>query len=840
MLRQVLKYFARHRADAPGAQQREQRNHLRGQFPAHVTRVVATAVMGVTLSVCAWLVASHWENRVAELEFSARANNIASTLQTGLNEYLAKIVALRALFEASDHVTRDEFQSFADRILQSQPAILSMSWIPRVSREDQAEHERAAIQDGIANYRIRSVTPDGSLVTSGEDSEYFPVYYTTEKQHADAIYGLDLGDGGMREETLKRARDSNRLAASSSLLLQTGLGDRRGFFVLLPLYKRGSHYQTIEERRANLIGFVQGVFKIDVMVDTILSGIKSPLDFFIYPSSIGSGATPLHIRTTGPRPARPDSIDVPGTRLRWSGDVKVADIRWTLMAVPSVGRSAFVHLSAWILLGAGLLVTVFGVALVWSSGRYSRRLLQSNRKVSELALTDLLTGLPNRRAFFDRLSASFSATAGSSVSVLFIDLDDFKDVNDTLGHSTGDKLLRQAAQRLQASIEETDMVARFGGDEFAILRIAPIDRTQIGMLAATIVDVLAGRYRVDGNEIHITASVGVTCSSHDVAGPETVMMQADLALYRAKEDGRNCFRFHDWALDEKFRERVTIGDELRVGIERGELRLHYQPQVEIPSGRLTGLEALVRWHHPKRGLIPPSVFIPIAEKTGAIIPLGRWVFEEACRQLSAWRAEGIAPQTLAVNLSAIQCRQANLEKEFREIMTRYAVDPGVLEVELTESVLMDNNPQQRDIIERLKSLGLKVAIDDFGTGYSSLNYLAAYPVDRLKIAQELVFRVTMDLKHDLVVKAAVRLAHELGIEVIAEGVETEAQARFLVAAECKYAQGYFFNPPLAADATTALLRQGRVNLFAGAKPLNEATADVAPRLYPRLQVSERL
>ena len=299
----------------------------------------------------------------------------------------------------------------------------------------------------------------------------------------------------------------------------------------------------------------------------------------------------------------------------------------------------------------------------------------------------------------------------------------------------------------------------------------------------------------------------MTCSSNKASEPEALMIQADTALYRAKEDGRACFRLYNEVLHEKFRERVTISDGLRRAIDHGELRLHYQPQVEIASGKLIGLEALVRWHHPLRGLIPPSVFIPIAEQTGAIIPLGYWVFEEACRQFREWSAEGIAPPTLAVNLSAIQCRHAGLESEFRDIMARYAVPPGRLEVELTESVLMDTSVQQRDVIERFKAMGLKIAIDDFGTGYSSLNYLAEYPVDRLKIAQELVFGVTKYLRHELVVKSAIRLAHELGTEVIAEGVETDAQARFLIAAKCEFAQGYLFSPPLAASSAAALLRK---------------------------------
>jgi diguanylate cyclase (GGDEF)-like protein len=455
------------------------------------------------------------------------------------------------------------------------------------------------------------------------------------------------------------------------------------------------------------------------------------------------------------------------------------------------------------------------------------RLLSAHEKVSELARSDALTAIPNRRAFVERLKAV--GEAGRPFALLYVDLDHFKDINDTLGHSTGDRLLQLVAERLKRTVRENDMVARFGGDEFAILLIDAPDTAAVDAFAERVLASLSERYHIDGNEIATSATIGVTSSSQKAGTPEPLMMQADVALYRAKEDGRNCFRVYDAVLDEKSRERVMIGDGIRSAIDNGELRLHYQPQVEIASGRLIGFEALVRWQHPTRGFVPPSMFVPIAEGTGAIIPLGNWVFEEACRQFAAWRAEGIAPPTLAVNLSAIQCKHASLVRDFREIMARHAIPPGFLEVELTETVLMDSSVQHRDVIERLKSIGLKIAIDDFGTGYSSLNYLAEYPVDRLKIAQELVFGVTDNLRHELVVKAAIHLAHELGTEVIAEGVETEAQARFLMAAECEYAQGFLFSKPLPGAAATALLHKGRVKpLPPGARLAPEVASGTRP------------
>jgi diguanylate cyclase (GGDEF)-like protein len=808
--------------------QRREEGELRGKSAAAMTRTIVVGVMGLLLSLCAWLVASHWEGRVAELQFNARANNLAYTLQTGINEYLARIVALHALFEASDQgVTREEFKNFTDRILRDRPAILGMSWIPRVTRDGRGAHEQAAIHEGVPNYSIRTVNPDGSLNPSGQEEEYFPVYYTTEQQQAEAIYGLDLGDGGIREDTLSRARDSDQLAASKSLTLRTGTGDRRGFFVVLPLYKHGLPHLSVEERRANLVGFVQGVFLIDAMANTILGGLKSPVDFFIYQADADSGAQPLYTRSAGthaPLASPPEA----GANFPWSRQIAVADTQWTMVAVPAGTQTATGYLSAWILLGAGLLVTAIGVAFMWSSVRHYLRLLEANQKVSHHALTSLLTGLPNRRAFFEQLS---DRLAHSPVTVFFVGLDHFKNVNDTLGHSTGDALLRQAAQRLRDIVEPGDMVARFGGDEFGILRVGPIDQNQVRVLAGKIVETLDGKYSVKDSKVNISVSVGVTCAERGEFGPEIILMHADLALRRAKEDGRNCFKFYDSTVDEKVRERISMGDDLRQSLKRGEFQLYYQPQVEISSGKLTGLEALVRWRHPKRGFVPPSVFIPIAEKTGSIVPLGNWVFEEACRQFKAWETEGIAPQMLAVNLSAIQCRHGSLEEDFSKILTTHRVDPKFIELELTESALMENALQQRSVVERLKSLGLKIAIDDFGTGYSSLNYLANYPVDRLKIAQELVFGVTTELRHDLVVKAAIRLAHELGIEVIAEGVETELQARFLVAAECRYAQGYFFSRPLTAEDTTALLRTPRIDLSREMGPKDDSKQKAG---YPRL------
>src|ERR1700719_2956448 len=629
----------------------------------------------------------------------------------------------------------------------------------------------------------------------------------------------------MRRETLERAGRNNQPATLADFRLHTGSGDRFGFIVMLPMYRQGLPSDTEEERKRNLIGFVQGAFQTSVMIETILAAAPKPvgIDVFLFSTSADPTAPPVNIYASRLRAAPP----TPTTQAElmaethWSGELNAGDGRWTLVAVPAPGgKFGIGHDRAWIILIAGLLVSGVVVAYLWASGRYARR-------IEILALTDPLTTLANRRAFLERLTmaCATSRRSASPFAVLFLDLDDFKDVNDTLGHALGDTLLRQVVERLRNIVRPTDLVARFGGDEFAILQAGASDPVAAATLAARIGTSLAAPFEIEGHEVRITASIGISPFSAYVDGPAAMMMQADLALYRAKGDGRNCFRFHTGELDQEVDLRVTLAEELRLAIGGTELKLYYQPLVEINSGRIVGLEALVRWNHPTRGLIMPSIFIPIAERTGAIVPLGHWVFEEACRQLKRWHDQGIAPQVLAVNVSGVQFKRASeLEVDIAASLARWDILPGSIEVELTETVLMEMTQRHGDALERLRKLGVRIAIDDFGTGYSSLKYLTIYPVNRLKIAQELVFRVTTDARNATVVRAAIRLAQELGIEVIAEGLETEAQAEFLISAGCPYAQGYYFSRPVNAGRTTELLQQGKIEFRRMPMPRLDVTA----------------
>jgi diguanylate cyclase (GGDEF)-like protein len=688
-------------------------------------------------------------------------------------------------------------------------------WCPRVTRDERADFEREQIDRGITGVGITNWTASETPSRAPDRDEYFPVLYSTVSSNATATFGMDLNSEPARSRAIQRARDENVIAAAQNLTLRNPIGGaRRGFVFFAPVYRSGAPIETEEERHNNILGVVTGVFQTSAVIDAILGTAALPQDYdlYLYPAGAGADAMPVYWRGAPGGGADPKSKPDFAKLQTWSGPVNAGAARWNLVVVPA-GKALTSYYRAWLVFAAVILVFGAVVAYMWASLRHALRLETANSKILELAQTDLLTNLANRRAFIKRLTMAFSASRRGAppFAVLYLDIDDFKDVNDPLGHAMGDLLLKEAVKRLKETIGAHDLVARFGGDEFAILMQGVSEPTAAGALASRIVERLGEPFDLGGHRLRITSSIGIAVYSAEVAGPEDMMVQADLALYGAKDEGRNCHRFHSRDFDRRVHERVRVADELRAALDHGDLELYYQPQVELATGRLTGLEALIRWNHKARGLLTPAAFISIAERTGTALPLGNWVFDQACRQLKLWQEEGIAPQVLAVNVSAVQLRgSSELEREVADSLSRWGVDPGRLELELTESVLMEATQRHKNTLENLRQLGTKIAIDDFGTGYSSLKYLTTYPINRLKLAQEFVFRVTVDYRNAAVVRAAIRLASELGLEVIAEGVETEAQMRFLIGAGCEQAQGYYFSRPVTVAQVTEMLRAGRV------------------------------
>ncbi|MGA8612540.1 MAG: EAL domain-containing protein [Xanthobacteraceae bacterium] len=780
---------------------------------------VLAAMIGIAASVIPAFLIIQADNQDAERQFRVLAENHFMVLQNGLNDYVNRLKAVRALFDSSvEPVTRNEFEAFTRPLLSENAAFATLSWVPRIADLERAEHERMGVREGLPDYHIKDTGLDGKMTVSPERSEYYPIFYATVPITS-ALYGLDLRSETETLSELERARDQDCLGFSPVPTLVSTGGTQGGFLFSLPIYKRGSVHDSIESRRRNLVGFVHGSLITAKMVDLTMADNKTPsdLDLLFFATGGDSQSMPFYVHPsrlrTSPLALMSHAAAMAG--VSWSQDLTVDGQRWlTMVARPMPGGTGTAnHERAWTVLILGLIITAAVVAYIRASRLNASRMMQVNQKVSDLAQTDGLTSLANRRAFMERLGEAFASyeRRGAPFAVLYFDIDYFKDVNDTLGHAAGDTLLRELAGRLIEAVRVTDIVARLGGDEFAILQTNVRDLAAAGTLAAKIGELVRVPFVINGNQVHVSCSIGISRYKPDVAGPDAMMIQADLALYRAKEDGRNCFRFHSADLDHEVKERVVLADELRGAIGRNEVELVYQPEVELRTGRIIGLEALLRWNHPKRGQISPSVFIPIAERSGQIQTIGQWVLDAACRQLRSWQEAGVAPRLVGVNISALHFKgSAELDREVAACLEKWDIAPEMIEIELTESVLMEITQQHNDRFERLRQLGVRIAIDDFGTGYSSLSYLANYPINRVKIAQELVFRVDTEPRSAAVVRAAIRLADELGIDLISEGVENEGQEAFLLSAGCEYGQGYYFSRPVNAKRATELLRLGKV------------------------------
>jgi len=434
----------------------------------------------------------------------------------------------------------------------------------------------------------------------------------------------------------------------------------------------------------------------------------------------------------------------------------------------------------------------------------------SEEKYRILTYRDALTGLPNRVLFAEMLEHALlhAETTQSQFALLFIDLDNFKTVNESLGHGLGDQVLIEVGRRLQEMLPEKDAVAHIGGDEFYLI-LDHGDAMPVDLMAQRMIDALGAPYYLDGKCVYVGASVGIALFPADGHDAATLLSSADAALHQAKLQGRGILRFASPEMTQRAKQRLTLEAELRSAIERGELRLHYQPQIDLINGKIVGLEALVRWRHPERGMIPPGEFIPLAEESGLVVRLGEWVLRAACRQIKAWRDAGLTPRHTAVNVSAVQLSRGRLVESVKAALDESGIQPGQLELEITESFVLVDREQSFQTLSELKALGVRLSIDDFGTGYSSLSHLQQIEVDKLKVDMSFVRDMTTNSGNASIVKAIVALGHSLGLEVIAEGVEEQGQARYLRSLLCDMMQGYLISRPLPADEMTRFLTDFR-------------------------------
>ena len=766
---------------------------------------LVAAGVGLLFSLAGAAAVARWEDRVNRIEFESAAETESIVMQNGMNEYISRLVALRTLFESiNEEITRSEFETFSSRLFERHPGMLRIAWLPRVNRKERAEYEAAAIADGLSSYHIKSLQDEG-FAAAPQSDEYFPVFYSTQPKTS-SVYGMDYATVPERRVALERARDNDRIAGIRARLYEPREGGRLpDVFVAVPVYAKGTSRETVADRRRNLAGYVVGVFDLPLLMQAIrvTTGANPAISMNVYP--------PFTARIVSLEEALPDyssassspqSMRDVARGLHWSGHLKIGDTDWQVRAMPTAGGSLeMTYDRATAVLTVGMLLTLSLATYLMLASRNSRRLSLANRRVLELAQTDTLTGLPNRAFFLARLDELNGQLkdSGPTFSILMLDLDRFKNVNDSLGHGAGDALLRQVALRLKSAVRASDVLARLGGDEFAIIQEGCDDQRVFSTeLAARIAKLITEPFLLPGHRVEIGTSIGIAIAPDHGSDQEQLLKKADLALYRSKSAGRNCFTIYDEAMSAELEARNTLEGDLRDAIARCQLEVHYQPFMDANSGVRRGFEALVRWRHPTRGLIPPDQFIPLAEETGLIVPLGELVLRQACADAAAWPSD----LAVAVNLSPIQFKEADLFDMICAALRDSGLSPQRLEIEITESVLLERGAENHAFMERLKHIGIELALDDFGTGYSSLSYLTAFPFDKIKIDKSFIRNLTHQPRSSAIISAIVTLARGLDMSVTAEGVETAEEFERLKALGVNFAQGYLFGRPLPVNQIT--------------------------------------
>jgi len=787
----------------PPAPRRRAADRLTVYRPAWIA-----AIAGTVLSIVAAFAIARWEQRVAQLEFEAAAGAEAQAMSHGIRDYIGRLETLRTLFEsANEDVTRGEFEVFSKRLFENHRGVVRIHWIPRVRARERAEFEAAATADGIPNYSIRAYDDSLTHPRAPDSDEYLPIFYSTEPKTS-PVYGMDLATDPARRTALARASDGDTITVLTLRAHGVANSAARNVVILVPVYVKGTSRATVTDRRRNLAGYVSGVFELGAMLQSIRDtrATASPINTSLYPHapevpSAFDTARPDYT-TTSAAPKMAATLTSP---LRWAGELSIGDGHWTVvMTSRADGALAARFPRALIALAAGLVITSFVFIYLNVAGRSAARLQSAHLRVLELAQTDTLTGLANRAWFLERLEQALNGARDTRLSVLMLDLDRFKNVNDSLGHAAGDQLLCEVAQRLRTGLRGTDLLARLGGDEFAIIQLAGHDqKDDAATLAARITQLMAAPFHLHHRKVEVGASIGIAMAPDHGRDPQDLLRRADLALYRSKAAGRSCFTFFDPSMAADMEAQNTLEGDLREAIAKRQFELHYQPVYDVGSGQPCGAEALLRWRHPSAGLIPPDRFIPLAEATGLIVPLGEWALYQACRDAAAWPDD----LKVAVNLSPVQFKQKDLFGVICAALLDSGLAPQRLEIEITESVLLERGPDNLTFTQELKEIGVSLALDDFGTGYSSLSYLTMFPFDKIKIDKSFIRHLGDNAHCGAIVTSILTLARGLNMSVTAEGVETEEQLALLRQLGTNFVQGYLLGKPMPVTELDAHFRK---------------------------------
>lgn len=775
------------------------------------TPVLIIAILGISLSVTAFLREHALEQEQLSTRFEQLAEERATLLQAGIDRTLEILYATGALFDASDAVTRSEFNAFLASLVDRHPELHGVEWLPRVTHEARASFEAQARAEGFTDFQILEVTDNHSLITAAQRPEYFPVFFIEPFDRNKAAHGVDSYSQGNNDEVMDSSRDSGAVLATEAFTLVQDTPDQPSIVIYHPIYNHsGPPPSTVAERREALLGFTVVLLQIQKLVEFTLQNVDLVgLDWML----VDENAAPDEQRILfQPSSTRTLSISAPPTH-HFQGNMT------TSFALTLPGRAwrmdfqaapyFYAHYGstrAWLILAIGLSLTAFLVLYTSSRVRHAQEL-------EHLARHDHLTHLPNRALFAEHLQQVLAAAQRDQrqLAVLFLDLDRFKHVNDSLGHSAGDQMLEKMSARLSHSLRAGDTLARMGGDEFIILMENIHHERDAAQLAEKLIATLADPIEVNSMQLHLTVSIGISLYPQDAITAETLTSNADAAMYRAKAAGRNTYQFYTPELTRIAHDQVRLAGDLRGALGRNELELVYQPQLHLHNEQMFGVEALLRWRHGKLGMIMPERFIPLAEETGLIIPIGAWVLREACAQAKRWLDDGLPLERISVNLAGPQIHRGEIMETVRTVLAETGLPASKLELEVTESNIMGQTEALVVVLKNLRHIGVTISVDDFGTGYSSLSRLKRLPIDRLKIDRSFVCDLPFDEDDAAIARAVIALGRSLGLRVIAEGVENAEQAEFLRQEGCHEAQGYYYSKPISAAAVTDIFA-GKVRL----------------------------
>ncbi|WP_157271311.1 putative bifunctional diguanylate cyclase/phosphodiesterase [Azohydromonas aeria] len=764
--------------------------------PGHWRRAAVAGLVllgGLVVTAGLWREARLDETQRQQARFEFRVDRISAAMQARLAAHEQVLRGGAGLVAASGGVTRAQWRDYVDHLdLQRNfPGFQGVGWARYVPAAELGDFERGQRAQGLSDFAVRP---------TGGRPGYGPVtFLEPDNERNRRAHGFDMLSEPVRRAAMERARDSGTAALTGKLKLASEAQQSpvSGFLIYVPVYRRHvRELRTVEARRAALLGWVNSPFRVNDLLQGVMGRHREDMSLRLYD---GGTATPEALMHDDGR-AQPANL-LPGveplTRV-----LNLPGHAWTLEFTPLRGLSGE-GASPWTvdsIVAAGAASSVLLAALAWLLLARIEQSRSERLRLRHMALTDQLTGLPNRLMLQQKLAeaASRCARLRARGAVLFVDLDNFKHVNDAEGHHAGDTVLREQARRLAGTLRAGDVVARLGGDEFCIVLAAVGDAAEAERVAERVIQVVSEPVALDERQVQVGASVGIAMIEPEGTDTDALLRQADAAMYRAKSAGKQGHHFFGAELDAAAARRAAVERLARQGLRDGAFELHYQPVVDLANGRVLGAEALLRL--PQDGAAPVSTaeLVAVAEQCGLINALGAWVLDTACARLGAWQAAGAGGLLLAVNVSARQLHDRRFTGQLQQALQRHGVDAAGLALELTETALLADQAQAQRTMRELRALGVALVLDDFGTGYSSLSHLKDFPISRIKIDRRFVFGADGGLADAGITQAILGLGRSLGVEVVAEGIETEVQRGALREQGCRLGQGWLFGKALPA------------------------------------------